>query len=45
MTILIVDASVAAKWFFQEEFSLQANTLREPEFQLHAPDFLLLEKR
>ncbi|MBV8851309.1 MAG: type II toxin-antitoxin system VapC family toxin [Methylobacteriaceae bacterium] len=39
---LIVDASVAAKWFFEEEGSARALKLRE-ESDLIAPDFILLE--
>jgi len=39
---LIVDASVAAKWFFEEEGSARALELRE-EPDLIAPDFILLE--
>jgi predicted nucleic acid-binding protein len=38
---LIIDASVAAKWFFEEEGSSQAAKLREQD--LAAPDFILLE--
>jgi predicted nucleic acid-binding protein len=39
---LIVDASIAAKWFFEEEGSARALKLRE-EQDLTAPDFILLE--
>jgi predicted nucleic acid-binding protein len=39
---LIVDASVAAKWFFKEEGSDRALRLRQ-EQDLIAPDFILLE--
>jgi predicted nucleic acid-binding protein len=39
---LIVDASIAAKWFFEEEGSARALKLRE-EHDLTAPDFILLE--
>ena len=39
---LIVDASVAAKWFVEEEGSSIARALRGTE-PLMAPDFLLLE--
>jgi|SRR3954447_21060371 predicted nucleic acid-binding protein len=39
---LIVDASVAAKWFFEEEGSARALKVRE-EQDLAAPDFILLE--
>ena len=39
---LIVDASIAAKWFFEEEGSARALQLRE-EPDLTAPDFILLE--
>lgn len=43
MTMLIVDASVAAKWLVKEEFSEAALNLLSPGNQLGAPDFLLLE--
>ena len=41
--IIIIDASVAAKWFFQEEHSDAALTLLGNPFELKAPDFLYLE--
>ncbi len=41
--IVIVDASVAAKWFFIEEYSAAALDLLDNPFELHAPDFLYLE--
>jgi hypothetical protein len=40
---LIVDASVAAKWFIEEEHSEAALSVLDEKHQLHAPDFLLLE--
>ena len=43
MSILVIDASVAAKWFTEEEYSQEALTLIEGEASLHAPDFFLLE--
>lgn len=43
MSILIVDASVAAKWFFKEDGREEALSVLDEGNQLHAPDFLLLE--
>lgn len=43
MSLVVVDASVAAKWFFREEFTDSAIRLRDTQYRLHAPDFLLLE--
>lgn len=43
MSIFIVDASVAAKWFFNEENGENALSVLGESNQLHAPDFLLLE--
>ena len=40
---LIVDASVATKWLFDEDGSLEADRLRDPSYDLVAPDFLHLE--
>ena len=39
----MVDASVAAKWFFDEVHSADALRFLTPANQLHAPDFVLLE--
>jgi predicted nucleic acid-binding protein len=41
--IIVIDASVAAKWFFQEEHSEYALSLLGNRFELNAPDFLYLE--
>ncbi len=41
--IIVIDASVAAKWFFQEEHSEDALSLLGNPFELKAPDFLYLE--
>lgn len=41
--IAIVDASVAAKWFIEEENVDDAFILLEKPFDLHAPDLLYLE--
>jgi predicted nucleic acid-binding protein len=41
--IIVIDASVAAKWFFQEEHSDAALDLLGNPFDLKAPDFLYLE--
>jgi len=43
MSVFIVDASVAAKWFIEEEHSEAALSVLNEQNQLHAPDFLLLE--
>lgn len=39
----VVDASVAAKWYFQEEHSERAEILFEEDVDLLAPDFLHVE--
>ncbi len=41
--ILVVDASVAAKWFADEQLAGEALSILAPFNQLHAPDFLFLE--
>ncbi len=38
-----VDASVAAKWFFEEPHTPNAAALLDARFVLHAPDLVLLE--
>lgn len=43
MNVFIVDASVAAKWFIDEEYSEAALSVLKEKNRLHAPDFLLLE--
>ncbi len=43
MTRLVVDASVAAKWLFDEPGTDAALGLRTPEFELLCPDLLFLE--
>ena len=43
MSVFIVDASVAAKWFIQEEYSGAALSVLRQGNRLHAPDFLFLE--
>jgi predicted nucleic acid-binding protein len=43
MSIYVVDASVAAKWFTEEEHAETAMTLLDGNHQLHAPDFFMLE--
>lgn len=43
MSIYVVDASVAAKWFTDEEHGEAALSLLDKKNRLHAPDFLLLE--
>jgi predicted nucleic acid-binding protein len=39
----VVDASVAAKWFFEEAHTRESLRLLAPAFRLAAPDFLLAE--
>ena len=43
MSVFIVDASVAAKWFIDEEYSEAALSVLKEKNKLHAPDFLFLE--
>jgi len=43
VNIYIVDASVVAKWFIEEDYSEAALSVLAENNQLHAPDFLLLE--
>jgi len=43
VSVFIVDASVAAKWFVDEEYAQAALNMLEKSNQLHAPDFMLLE--
>lgn len=43
MSEFIVDASVVAKWFIEEEYGDAALSVLDESNQLHAPDFLLLE--
>jgi predicted nucleic acid-binding protein len=37
--IIVIDASVAAKWFFQEEHSMVALNLLDNHFEINVPDF------
>ena len=43
MSRYIVDASVGAKWFFEEPHTPEAAALLDARFELHAPDLVLLE--
>ncbi|MFQ5808612.1 MAG: type II toxin-antitoxin system VapC family toxin [Armatimonadota bacterium] len=43
MSVYVVDASVAAKWFTEEEHSEAAVALASGPHELHAPDFFMLE--
>jgi predicted nucleic acid-binding protein len=43
MTRIVVDASVAVKWFLPEELSTEARRLLVPEYELLAPDLLWAE--
>ena len=43
MSIYVVDASVAAKWFFDEPLSDESARLLDPSHVLHVPDLFLIE--
>ena len=43
MSLYVVDASVAVKWFFEEAHSENALRLLNDPHELHAPDFLWME--
>lgn len=43
MSTYVVDASVAAKWFLEEEDTETALRVLDEDNELHAPDFLLAE--
>lgn len=43
MTTCVVDASVAVKWFVEEEYSAQARSLLSEDAVRRAPDFILVE--
>ncbi len=43
MSVCVVDASVAAKWFIEEEHADSALSVLIRPDELHAPDFFLLE--
>lgn len=43
MSVFVVDASVAAKWFTEEDLAEEALSILDERHQLHAPDFFLLE--
>lgn len=43
MTDFVVDASVAVKWYVEEEGSAKAVRLLEDTCALHAPDFMRIE--
>ncbi len=43
MSVFVVDASVAAKWFLREDYSEIAREMVDPRNRLCAPDFFLLE--
>ena len=40
---LVIDASVACKWFFEENLSSEARALAESEAVFSAPDMILVE--
>jgi predicted nucleic acid-binding protein len=43
MTLLVVDASVVAKWFFSEEYSSESRRLLSPRRTLLAPELIWSE--
>lgn len=43
MSVYVVDASVAAKWFLPEQYTESARRVLAPENDLHAPDLFLVE--
>jgi len=43
VSVLVVDASVALKWFVREDDADAALRVLDERHRLHAPDFLLLE--
>ena len=43
MSLYVVDASVAAKWYFSEEHTQAARRVLQQEHELHAPELFLLE--
>ena len=43
MSVYVVDASVAVKWFLLEVHSDAAFRLRDPSYTLHVPAFFILE--
>jgi len=43
VSVYVVDTSVAAKWFFDEEHTDNALRLLDDRNELHVPDFLLIE--
>ncbi len=43
MSVCVVDASVAAKWLFEEAHAEEAHRLFDGPHDLHAPDFFLIE--
>lgn len=43
MSLCVVDASVAAKWFLKESHTDESLRLLSDPYQLHAPDFLWTE--
>ena len=40
---LVIDASVACKWFFEEDLSSEARALAESDAVFSAPDMILVE--
>jgi predicted nucleic acid-binding protein len=43
MSILVVDACIGTKWFFEEIYTEHAVRILDDKYTLHAPDLFLLE--
>jgi predicted nucleic acid-binding protein len=43
VSVLVVDASVAAKWYLEEAHTDAARRALSPDHELHVPDFFFLE--
>jgi len=43
LSSFVVDASVAAKWFFNEQLADEARIVLDQSESLYAPDFMLME--
>jgi len=43
VSIYVIDASIALKWFVEEDFTEKSLNLISEQNELHAPDFITLE--
>ncbi|MBK5275991.1 MAG: type II toxin-antitoxin system VapC family toxin [Desulfuromonadales bacterium] len=43
MNVLVVDASIAVKWFLPEQYSINALRLLDIGYELQAPDLIIAE--